>query len=195
MPQSLWWITATSRVPSSRCETTSDRITSSVTAPPALRITCASPGRSPSAANTSMHASMQVTMATPRVGVPCWLPGYALAANLWLLCTSCSMRHDPPVAGRSPADWDMSTSLADLSANDELRPSRTRHRGHRSGTGYRRTTSYREGCARPAISAVALRKSGSSIACWNALWLGHAAMFTKRNSASGVRLRCNLVPR
>jgi hypothetical protein len=46
-----------------------------VTAPPALRITCASPSRRPSALNTSMRASMQVTTATRRLGAAWPLPG------------------------------------------------------------------------------------------------------------------------
>ncbi len=39
MPQSVWAITTASRVPSSQCEITSERKASSVTSPPALRIT------------------------------------------------------------------------------------------------------------------------------------------------------------
>ena len=49
MPQSVWWMRMISSVPSSRCEIASERISSSVTTPPALRITCASPSWSPSA--------------------------------------------------------------------------------------------------------------------------------------------------
>jgi hypothetical protein len=37
MPQSVWWISTISSVPSSRCEIASERISSSVTTPPALR--------------------------------------------------------------------------------------------------------------------------------------------------------------
>ena len=47
MPQSVWWIRMISRVPSSRWLIARDRISSSVTTPPALRITCASPSASP----------------------------------------------------------------------------------------------------------------------------------------------------
>ena len=43
IPQSVWWMRTISSVPSSRCEIASERISSSVTTPPALRITCASP--------------------------------------------------------------------------------------------------------------------------------------------------------
>jgi poly(3-hydroxybutyrate) depolymerase len=50
IPQSVWWTRITSRVPSRRWEMTSDRRTSSLTTPPALRITWASPSRSPSRA-------------------------------------------------------------------------------------------------------------------------------------------------
>ncbi len=52
-----------SRVPSSRCEIVSERITSSVTTPPALRITCASPSVSPSNAPVMIRASMHATTA------------------------------------------------------------------------------------------------------------------------------------
>lgn len=48
MPQSVWWISTISRVPSRRWLIASERITSSETTPPALRITCASPSESPS---------------------------------------------------------------------------------------------------------------------------------------------------
>src|SRR6266487_7179852 len=68
---------------------------------------------------------MQVTTATPSVGVPCWLPGYAPAANRWLLRTSSSMREDPPAVGPACAESDMSTSLADPPGTDEFRPPRT----------------------------------------------------------------------
>jgi hypothetical protein len=47
MPQSVWWIRIISRVPSSRWLIASERISSSVTTPPALRITCASPSCRP----------------------------------------------------------------------------------------------------------------------------------------------------
>jgi hypothetical protein len=47
IPQSVWWIRMISRVPSSRCEMASERISSSVTTPPALRMTCASPSFRP----------------------------------------------------------------------------------------------------------------------------------------------------
>ena len=47
IPQSVWWIRMISRVPSSRWLMARERISSSVTTPPALRITCASPSASP----------------------------------------------------------------------------------------------------------------------------------------------------
>ena len=43
MPQSVWWMRMISRVPSRRWEIASERIASSVTTPPALRMTWASP--------------------------------------------------------------------------------------------------------------------------------------------------------
>ena len=43
IPQSVWWTRMTSSVPSRRWEIASERISSSVTTPPALRMTCASP--------------------------------------------------------------------------------------------------------------------------------------------------------
>ena len=48
MPQSVWWIRMISLVPSSRWLMASERISSSVTTPPALRMTCASPSPRPS---------------------------------------------------------------------------------------------------------------------------------------------------
>ncbi len=47
MPQSVWWIRMISSVPSRRWLIASERISSSVTTPPALRITCDSPGWRP----------------------------------------------------------------------------------------------------------------------------------------------------
>ena len=47
MPQSVWWIRMISRVPSSRWLIASERISSSVTTPPALRMTCAWPSSRP----------------------------------------------------------------------------------------------------------------------------------------------------
>jgi len=47
IPQSVWWITMHSRVPSSCVEMTIDRSASSLARPPALRTTCASPTSSP----------------------------------------------------------------------------------------------------------------------------------------------------
>jgi hypothetical protein len=68
MPQSVWWIRTISSVPSRRWEIASERISSSVTTPPALRITCASPSPSPRIAWTSSRASMQATTASLRDG-------------------------------------------------------------------------------------------------------------------------------
>jgi hypothetical protein len=47
MPQSVWWMRTISFVPSSRWLMARDRIASSVTTPPALRITCDSPSARP----------------------------------------------------------------------------------------------------------------------------------------------------
>jgi hypothetical protein len=61
IPQSVWWMRTISSVPSRRWEIASDRISSSVTTPPALRMMCASPSRKPRMAygfrRASMHAS------------------------------------------------------------------------------------------------------------------------------------------
>jgi len=58
-----------SRVCRMRCERTRDRSTSSVTSPPALRITCASPESKPKIRKMSMRESMQVTIAMRFVGM------------------------------------------------------------------------------------------------------------------------------
>ncbi len=63
MPHSVWWISTISVVPRSRWLIASERIASSVTAPPALRITCASPSLRPSIAYTLSRASMQASTA------------------------------------------------------------------------------------------------------------------------------------
>src|SRR5580700_8662488 len=57
-------------VPSRRWLIARDLIMSSVTAPPALRMTCASPLPRPSSAVTSSRASMQATIATCLDGRP-----------------------------------------------------------------------------------------------------------------------------
>src|SRR5919199_1503476 len=64
MPQSVWWMRTISSVPSSRCEIASERIVSSVTTPPALRMTCASPSSRPRIRVGIMRASMHATTAT-----------------------------------------------------------------------------------------------------------------------------------
>ena len=68
IPQSVWWMRMISSVPSRRCEIASERISSSVMTPPALRITCASPSSSPSRPYGFRRASMQATTATLRPG-------------------------------------------------------------------------------------------------------------------------------
>ena len=55
-----------SLVPSNCWLTMSERMTSSVTRPPALRMMWASPVRKPSASSTSRRASMHATIASPR---------------------------------------------------------------------------------------------------------------------------------
>ena len=55
-------------VPSSRWLIASERISSSVTTPPALRMTCASPSARPRIRYTSSRASMQATTATCLLG-------------------------------------------------------------------------------------------------------------------------------
>ena len=64
MPQSVWWMRMISSVPSRRWEMASERISSSVTTPPALRITWASPSDSPSSPYGLRRASMQARTAT-----------------------------------------------------------------------------------------------------------------------------------
>src|SRR3954453_2212905 len=64
IPQSVWWIRMISSVPSRRCEIDSERISSSVTTPPALRMTCASPSASPSSPYGFRRASMHARTAT-----------------------------------------------------------------------------------------------------------------------------------
>ena len=67
-PHPVWPMTTISSVPSSCWLTISERMTSSVARPPALRMMWASPVRRPSASSTSSRASMQATMARPRTG-------------------------------------------------------------------------------------------------------------------------------
>src|SRR5215211_527492 len=84
-------------VPRRRCDTASDRMTSSVMTPPALRSTCASPYCSPSAANTSSRESMHVTTAIRRRGWTSRCTASSDAANRTLLATSSSIT-SPPLA-------------------------------------------------------------------------------------------------
>src|SRR5690606_8167087 len=67
-PQPLCWTSSTSRVPSLRWLIVSERITSSVTTPPALRSTWVSPMSIPNRANTSIRESMHVTTAVRNDG-------------------------------------------------------------------------------------------------------------------------------
>jgi len=61
---SVWCMTMISRVPSMLCESAMAFIASCVARPPALRMTCASPGRSPSSDAASTRASMQASTAS-----------------------------------------------------------------------------------------------------------------------------------
>ena len=63
IPQSVWWMRMISVVPSSRWLIVSERISSSVTTPPALRMTWASPSLRPRIRYTSRRASMHATTA------------------------------------------------------------------------------------------------------------------------------------
>src|SRR6476660_5595001 len=63
MPQSVCPITTASWVPRRWCEMRRERIVSSLTSPPAFRITCASPSSRPRKPAGSRRASMQVTTA------------------------------------------------------------------------------------------------------------------------------------
>ena len=67
-PQPSCMTTTISSVPSSRCETLSERIASSVTSPPALRMMCASPRSRPSIGKRSIRVSMHASTATLRRG-------------------------------------------------------------------------------------------------------------------------------
>ena len=63
-----------SRVPNARCDRHSERITSSVTTPPALRMMWASPRARPRIPKIGMRESMQATIAAR----PCWRDGQTL---------------------------------------------------------------------------------------------------------------------
>ncbi len=68
MPQLVWWMRTTDLVPSARWLMASERMVSSVTTPPALRMVWQSPSSRPSALWRSMRASMQATTATFSTG-------------------------------------------------------------------------------------------------------------------------------
>src|SRR4051812_27680978 len=68
IPQSVWWMRMISCVPSLCCEIASERIVSSVTTPPAFRMTCASPSFSPRTFVGISRASMHATTASLRPG-------------------------------------------------------------------------------------------------------------------------------
>jgi hypothetical protein len=91
MPQSVWWMTITSRVPSRRWDTASERITSSVITPPALRRTWASPSPRRSIAKTFKRESMHVTMASRRLGRRSRCRTGRVAAKVRLLARSSSI--------------------------------------------------------------------------------------------------------
>ncbi len=79
MPHPVWWMRTTLRVPSARWLMVSERITSSVTTPPALRMVWQSPSSRPSAACRLRRASMQATTATRWTGQAS-IPGSVNAA-------------------------------------------------------------------------------------------------------------------
>jgi hypothetical protein len=102
MPQSVWWMRMISSVPSSRCEIASERISSSVITPPALRITCASPSWRPSTYEGFSRASMHATTATLRAGGSGSPPLSNFSAYAALFFSSSSvwlMRSSRPVPG------------------------------------------------------------------------------------------------
>ena len=105
IPHSVWWITMISRVPSLRWEIASERMTSSVTTPPALRMMCASPFLRPSRAKMSMRESMQVTTATclaGGVGRPPVSNSAAYAALLRRKSSVALIRGEPRLLGHMP---------------------------------------------------------------------------------------------
>ncbi len=98
IPESVWWITSNSRVPSSQLLINSERIASSVTLPPALRITWASPISSPRNRAGSRRASMQVRTAKGRAGGTSSFPlsnPAAHAAFAWLIRSTSDMEPPP----------------------------------------------------------------------------------------------------
>ena len=80
MPQSVWCSRMTSLVPSSRWLMASERSASAVTAPPALRMTCASPSAKSNTLAGSSRASMQATIATCLAGGSGCGPGWLSVA-------------------------------------------------------------------------------------------------------------------
>ena len=78
-PQPACCMSRISRVCSLRWLIVSERITSSVTTPPALRSTCTSPICSPNSANTSIRESMQVSTTVCSAGGTARPSAFALA--------------------------------------------------------------------------------------------------------------------
>ncbi len=106
-PQPVCWTSSTSRVPSLRWLMVSERTTSSVTTPPALRSTCTSPMARPNSANTSIRESMQVTTAVCSDGATAAPSALAAASRpppAWYRRSNSSLvtrkRYVPDVAGR-----------------------------------------------------------------------------------------------
>ena len=77
-----------SRVPSACCEIDSERMTSSVTTPPALRSRCTSPRLSRNAPCPSIRASMHISSAIFRVGIGPMPTGWYSAAARFLASSS-----------------------------------------------------------------------------------------------------------
>lgn len=94
-------------VPRSRWEMMIERTVSSVTTPPALRITCASPSVRPRIPYGFTRASMHVTTATPLPGGIGRSPLSNVSANRSALARSSSVTLiEPPFGQRSSAEYD-----------------------------------------------------------------------------------------
>src|SRR6266516_825005 len=95
-----------SSVPSSRCEMESDRISSSVTTPPALRMTWASPSLSPRSPYGFNRASMQATTATrfpggsgrsPRSKSAAYRSAFRRSSSVTLIVPPSVLAHEKPL--------------------------------------------------------------------------------------------------
>src|SRR5215213_382320 len=113
IPQPVWCMRTISFVPSRRCEMARERIASSVTTPPALRITCASPSSSPSTRVGIRRASMQATTATRLAGGR----GSSPLSKAWAYCSalrrSSSVTLMPTILHRIPIGFSAFLQLDD----------------------------------------------------------------------------------